>query len=687
MSIYKKMLLYTSVIIIVPMIIILFLSSTVLDSQINQSAEEYLKEAFVIANNLLTSRLEEMGRLSANVSNAEFREALETGDREGLTATLQNTCSVYDYLDFYILFDSSRQPVIEKPDISNVKSPRLNHLLEIAGNENRAVTSIESFELDDLFAPGSESYQKFRVYLSDRKAYLDKCLAAMSVYALRDGRGTIRGYLVLGSVLNNSTYVPTTYSSSVPNSYMSISVDGIRVASNISSPVSENYIGSPMPVPVSTLEGTNNVYFGRKDFGGEIHIYLDKMIANCDGDYIGTIGVGIPEKKFLLVSKTQQGIIITVPLIFLAAMLIFLRYIAKKIARPIVKATVLADQISQGNTDIDIDVRELSDSQDEGDILLRALKQMADTLKHNKSDILAYMSDLEKGREEQRRLSQELLTLNETLEKQVEIRTQDLREAIDGLEKSGKYKTQFLANMSHELRTPLSSIISCTDILKDEIFGPLNEKQLRYISNIAESSEQLQQLINSILDTTKIEAGKMTLEISSCRIADIVADCLRIVDGIAYKKSIRIENDMQAPELSACLDYRKTKQALCNILSNSIKFTPAGGRIGIVTSRVGDLVRIVIEDNGIGIKKEDQLRVFDEFEQADNSYEREYEGTGLGLPLARKFVEMQGGTIYLTSEPGSGTKVIITLPIGCDESPVSPEDGSWELFGADEQKD
>lgn len=664
MSIYKKMLLYTSVILIVPMIIILFLSSTVLDNQINQSAESYLKEAFVIANNLLSSRLEEMGRLSVGITNKEFKDALKTDDRAGMTSTLQNACAVYDYLSFYILYDSNRQLLTDDPDIQHIDNQRLSRLLDKAESKQEAVTSIESFKLDDLFATDSASYQKYRVYISDKRAYLDKCLAAVSVYTLRDSTGRILGYLVLGSVLNNNSYFPSAYSKSVSNSYLSISVDGIRIASNISSPVSENYIGSPMPVPVSTLEGTNNVYFGRKDFGGEIHIYLDKMIANCDGNFVGTIGVGIPEKKFMLIANTQKGIVVTVPLIFLVVILFFLRFAAQKIARPIVKATALADQISQGDTDMDIDVDALAASQDEGEILLRALKKMADTLKKNKSDIMAYLRDLEKSREEQQRLSQELLALNETLEKKVEIRTQDLREAIDGLEKSGQYKTQFLSNMTHELRTPLSSIISCTDILKAEIFGPLNEKQLKYIGNIAESSEQLQQLINNILATTKIEAGKMTLELCECPVAEIVKDCLCIVDSIAYKKHIRIENNMQAPDLLVRLDYRKTKQALCNILSNSIKFTPEGGRIEIATSQVGDLVRIIITDNGIGIKKEDQIRIFNEFEQADNSYEREYEGTGLGLPLARKFVEMQGGTIYLTSEVGSGTKVVMTLPIG-----------------------
>ncbi|MGI5979389.1 MAG: HAMP domain-containing sensor histidine kinase [Oscillospiraceae bacterium] len=667
MSIYRKMLVYTSTIIIVPMIIILFLSSTVLDNQINQSAENYMKEAFVIANNLLSSRLSEMGRLSASITDTEFKETLQTGDRTELTNALQNTCEVYDYLNFYILYDSDKRLVINKPNIQDIHSPRLERLLEKAESEQPAVTSVEAFKLDDLFDPDSESYQKYRVYISDERTYLDKCLAAVSAYAIRGSTGNILGYLVFGSVLNNDSYFPSAYSKSVQNSYLAISVDGIRIASNISSPASENYIGSTMPVSVSTLEGTNDVYFGRKEYGGEIHVFLDKMISNCDGESVGTIGVGIPEKKFMLIANTQKGIVVTVPLIFLVVILFFLRFAAKRIARPIVKATALADQISQGNTNVDIDVDLLADSRDEGDILLRALKKMADTISKNREDILAYLRELEKSREEQHRLSQELLALNETLEKKVEIRTQDLREAIDGLEKSGQYKTQFLSHMSHELRTPLSSIISCTEILKDEIFGPLNEKQIKYIGNIAESSEQLQQLINSILDTTKIEAGKMTLDICDCTISEIVQDSLRIVDSIAYKKNIRIENDMQVPDLAVRLDYRKTKQALCNILSNSIKFTPKDGKIEIATSQIGDLVRIIITDTGIGIKKEDLLRVFNEFEQADNSYEREYEGTGLGLPLAKKFVEMQGGTIYLTSELGSGTRVVITLPIRIGE--------------------
>ncbi|WP_312694840.1 HAMP domain-containing sensor histidine kinase [Caproiciproducens sp.] len=665
MSIYRKMLIFTSVIIIVPMAIILFLSNTILDNQINQSAEEYLKEAFVIANNLLSSRMEEMGRLSAGITeSADFDRELQNRDKESIYGFLNNTCKVYSYIDFYALYDADKNLIINKPSIRNANAKRLGQLLAESEKSRDAVTSVESFDLEDLFGQGTADYLKFRVYVNDQHEYLKKCLTAVSVYAIRNREGNgVSGYLVMGAILNNSRYLPTAYSDSVPNSYLALSTEGIRVASNIASPESENYIGSPMPVSVTTLEGTNNVYFGKKNFGGEIHIYLDKMITNIDGEDVGTIGVGIPEQKFKLISNTQKRINFFVPLLFLIMILFLLRYVAEKITRPIIKATNLANQISQGNTDVAIGISTLADSNDESIILLRSLKKMADTLKKNKADILEYLKDLEDGREEQQHLSQQLIALNETLEKKVEIRTQDLREAIEGLKKSGQYKSQFLANMSHELRTPLSSIISYSEILKAELFGPLNGKQKKYTDNILESSEQLQQLINSILDTAKIDAGKMTLDIGNYTLSEVIRESLSIVEILAYKKNIDIQNNLLEEDIIVRIDFRKTKQALCNILSNAIKFTPDGGQIKITSSQIGSSIRIVIEDNGIGIKKEDQERIFNEFEQADNSYERQYEGTGLGLPLAKKFVEMQGGTIYLVSEINKGTKVAITLPI------------------------
>ena len=670
MSIYRKMLIFTSVIIIVPMTIILLLSNTILDNQINQSAEEYLKEAFVIANNLLSSRMEEMGRLSVSITeSADFNRELQNRDKESIYGVLNNTCKVYSYIDFYALYDADKNLIIDKPSIRNVNTKRLGQLLAESEKSQDAVTSVESFDLEDLFSQGTADYQKFRVFVSDKHEYLKKCLTAVSVYAIRNREGNgISGYLVMGAILNNSRYLPTAYSDSVPNSYLALSTEGIRVASNIASPESENYIGSPMPVSVTTLEGTNNVYFGKKNFGGEIHIYLDKMITNIDGEDVGTIGVGIPEQKFKLISNTQKRINLFVPLLFLIMILFLLRYVAEKITRPIIKATNLANQISQGDTDVAIGISTLADSNDESIILLRSLKKMADTLKKNKADILEYLKDLEDGREEQQHLSQQLIALNETLEKKVEIRTQDLREAIEGLKKSGQYKSQFLANMSHELRTPLSSIISYSEILKAELFGSLNSKQKKYTDNILESSEQLQQLINSILDTAKIDAGKMTLDIGNYTLSEVIRESLSIVEILAYKKNIDIQNNMLEEDIIVRIDFRKTKQALCNILSNAIKFTPDGGQIKITSSQIGSSIRIVIEDNGIGIKKEDQERIFNEFEQADNSYERQYEGTGLGLPLAKKFVEMQGGTIYLVSEINKGTKVAITLPININHS-------------------
>ncbi|HEY2970512.1 MAG TPA: GAF domain-containing protein, partial [Casimicrobiaceae bacterium] len=230
------------------------------------------------------------------------------------------------------------------------------------------------------------------------------------------------------------------------------------------------------------------------------------------------------------------------------------------------------------------------------------------------------------------------------------------------LEVANKHKSEFLANMSHELRTPLNAIIGFSEVLLERLFGELNEKQDDYLKDIHSSGRHLLTLINDILDLSKIEAGRMELEVSSFDLASALSNAMTLVRERAQRHGIALEQqvDPQLGEIAA--DERKFKQILVNLLSNAVKFTPDGGRIEVKARREEDNVVIAVHDTGIGIAAHDQAAVFEEFRQVGRDYTNKQEGTGLGLALTRKFVELHGGRIWLESEPGKGSTFTFTIP-------------------------
>jgi signal transduction histidine kinase len=217
--------------------------------------------------------------------------------------------------------------------------------------------------------------------------------------------------------------------------------------------------------------------------------------------------------------------------------------------------------------------------------------------------------------------------------------------------------------MSHELRTPLNAIIGFSEVLMEKMFGEVNEKQADYLKDIHESGRHLLSLINDILDLSKIEAGRMDLEISRFDLPSALANAMTLVRERAQRHGIGLglQVDERLGEFQA--DERKVKQILLNLLSNAVKFTPDGGRIDVRAAMDTDKVEIAVCDTGIGIAPEDQAAVFEEFKQVGRDYTRKTEGTGLGLALTKRFVELHGGEIRLESAPGKGSTFTFTLPV------------------------
>ena len=230
------------------------------------------------------------------------------------------------------------------------------------------------------------------------------------------------------------------------------------------------------------------------------------------------------------------------------------------------------------------------------------------------------------------------------------------------LEVASQHKSEFLANMSHELRTPLNAIIGFSEVLSERMFGDLNEKQDEYLKDIHASGQHLLSLINDILDLSKIEAGRMELELADFDLPTAIDNALTLVRERAGRRGITLGCEIDERVGMIQGDERKVKQVLLNILSNALKFTPEGGRIDVRAALKEGTVEISVTDTGVGIAPEDQEAIFEEFRQVGTS-DKKVEGTGLGLALSRRFVELHGGRIWVQSQEGVGSTFTFTIPV------------------------
>jgi PAS domain S-box-containing protein len=240
-------------------------------------------------------------------------------------------------------------------------------------------------------------------------------------------------------------------------------------------------------------------------------------------------------------------------------------------------------------------------------------------------------------------------------------RTRELAEKSRQLEIAGKHKSDFLANMSHELRTPLNAIIGFSEVLHEQMFGELNERQLAYVNDVLEAGRHLLSLINDVLDLAKIEAGKMELEISQVSLTELLRNAVSMQAERASRAGVELALATQSDEITIAADERRLRQVVFNLLSNAVKFTPPEGRVDISARVENGQVEVAVADTGHGIAAEDLETIFEEFEQAADG--KQAEGTGLGLPLSRKLAELHGGRLWAESEPGKGSTFRFTLPI------------------------
>jgi signal transduction histidine kinase/HAMP domain-containing protein len=245
---------------------------------------------------------------------------------------------------------------------------------------------------------------------------------------------------------------------------------------------------------------------------------------------------------------------------------------------------------------------------------------------------------------------------------------QELEEKSRQLEVANRHKSEFLANMSHELRTPLNAVIGFSEVLLERMFGDVSDKQEEYLQDILASGRHLLSLINDILDLSKIEAGRTELELTDFHLPQAIDNAVTLVRERATRRGITLEVAVDGRLGALRGDERKMKQVLLNLLSNAIKFTPEGGRVEIRAVAADGMVEMSVSDTGVGIAPEDQEAVFEEFRQVGGDSAKKHEGTGLGLTLSRKFVELHGGKIWVKSQVGQGSSFTFTLPLRAEAS-------------------
>jgi len=270
---------------------------------------------------------------------------------------------------------------------------------------------------------------------------------------------------------------------------------------------------------------------------------------------------------------------------------------------------------------------------------------------------------------------------NAIVGKQQEERARELESQNLEIQQADRIKTEFLSAMSHELRTPLHTIIGFSELLLEQLNGPLNGKQTRFVNHIQKDGQHLLALVNELLDLSSIEAGKLVLRREALDLNGILDDAGASIRPQCDAKSIRIEADIPV-SLVIDGDPVRVRQILYNLLSNAVKFTPVGGLIGIGVCRADGFAEISVSDTGIGIPWHEQRSVFDKYHQVIAAGNTTREGTGLGLPITKRLVEEHGGRIWLASEPGKGSRFTFTIPFACTNNEERIDGGTDADIGS-----
>lgn len=509
------------------------------------------------------------------------------------------------------------------------------------------VASSELVTLDALRGYSPELASRAQLDGSDALSQQAGALFQVVAVPYRDQAHQLAGALVVAHLLNNDNSIAERLAAEIPDSFSTIGAGGIRVSGNLSSSVYPTLLGkAQMAEHMETIQRGER-YYGRNKLSQDIdHLVVSDPIRNVNGDVIGALTIGHPSQGMASLKQDTAAYIILSALFCWGFVLGGSALASRRWAEPIVRLAKLAKRIDRDEVirpaHLELVEALPTPTTSELDDLQRCFTHMTVSLYEKSQEILGYLRDLEA---------------------RVEEKTLELRNAMTDLAASSNLKSKLLSNTSHELRTPLNSIIGFAEMLTGGIYGELTPPQSDRVQIIAESARYLLQLINDLLDVSLVQQGRMAIEKQPVDLNDLIRSVLAIIQNLSGQKGIEVVTDAVGDLPTVYVDPTRIKQVLYNVLSNAVKFTPAGGTITLHAERRGDEIRVAVSDTGIGISEKDQLYVFDEFYQAENTGYRKQDGFGLGLPLAKKLVELHGGRIELQSGLGQGTTITIILPV------------------------
>src|ERR1700686_1206273 len=406
--------------------------------------------------------------------------------------------------------------------------------------------------------------------------------------------------------------------------------------------------GQPLPLPVIP-SGQTQIYWFRNG-----HLGLARSII-FEGKPTGIVYISSDLRAMNERLKSYAVIIVVVFLVSLVVALLISRISQRVISEPVMQLAQTVRIVSQEKN---YSLRATTNqNRDEVSTLIESVNEMLEQIQQRDGALQRAHSELEQRVRER---TTQLAVAN----KELDLRNREV-------ERATQMKSKFLASMSHELRTPLNAIVGFSDLLAEGTPGQLNDKQKRFVNHIKQGSTHLLQLINDILDLSKIEAGQLELRTEEFLVKDALPEVLSTIQPLAMAKNIRVEQKVESKSLVKA-DRVRFKQILYNLLSNAVKFTPKDGLVSIECVDVRGFVRVSVTDTGIGIRPDDQKLVFEEFRQIEGGADRAQEGTGLGLAITKRLVEQQGGQISVESELGKGSQFTFTLLVAEPTSKVRP---------------
>lgn len=673
-SLRSELLKWIVFILLISLCLFLALVTTVIFSRIERNTQNLLDRSLAIGWQKYNQFfIQENSFLEALAAGEDARALFQSQNQYSETIETMKMMQEKKKHDFWVIIDSNGA-VLATNMVPGKEYP--DDLIQFAENilkRGETVSTSEVFTESEINVFPPELVRKTRVALVEEssqnsKQYHPYTLVQIAGVPVKDKSNSTIGCLIGGQIVNNNTSIPNAYSATVPDSFLSIGVRGIRVSANIKGEQTANFIGMRQSSKLVETTEKGERYNGNTQIdSNEIHLVTAEPILNFKGEAVGVLTVGVPSQGLSTIQRdTFYSLILYVLLTFVIA-LIMVSIVTRKLSLPISDLSMMAREISDSKSISDEHVTKLGKIEEsritEINHLRNCFLNMTINLYHKGKEIDAYLEQSKQDRFALQLLTEELQEANSELELKVKKRTEELENAVQELQTLNHLKTQFLANTSHELRTPLHSIIGFSEMLYDGLYGEMNKIQKDYVAIILDSAKQLLQIIGDILDISSIESQKTTLDKQKIDIKDIINSMVTIIRPIAEERGLELIIKIPEDIPSVLADPIRIKQVLSNLLSNAVKFTPEGGTITVEAFRNADEVGVSVADTGIGIKEEHQQNIFNEFYQCEDPYKRLFEGVGLGLPLSKKLIELHNGRIQLESTYGVGTKISFYLPL------------------------